>query len=257
MFWNKKPVPITFITHIPGFEKETGLYPQPYKSFMPAWWDSLPNKLSNGEGTIKRCAGIIDLFSQAYVLPMWMDATINLDDMQQETPIFEEYRYGFQGWDEHPSSQLLDYTDLFVGDRKVTHTLKAVSPWSLIVPKGYSILQLPVFFHFEENYSVVPGMVDSDIFHQTNVPLFIHNKDNNLVFKKGDPFVMYIPIKRTKFKHFVSGTQNDKNYQKLLHHAQEFFNNDRNKNPYRKLQKDRDSGILNKKSKVDWFEENA
>ena len=249
----RKNPEIKFVSVIPEFENDVRFHPKPYKSFMPEWWNNIPNKLPNGEGTIKRCAGLADLFSQAYIVPMWMDIEINFLDNTNLNAVINSKK-DFPEWELHPKDQLLDYTDLSVGDKKITHTLKVVSPWSIVLPKGYSILQLPVFYHFEEKYSVIPGIIDSDIFHEANVPLFIHNDNKPIHFKEGEPLVMYIPFKRSKFKHLVLGKK-DKIYDKLITDAELFFEKSKDQNPYRKLQKERDGGTLYKKNKNNRFEE--
>lgn len=252
MFWNKDPI-IKFISIVPELEKETRLHPKPYKSFMPEWWSLIPNKLSNGEGTIKRCPGLADLFSQAYVVPMWMDVDVDFIN-EKELNITKNNNFVFPEWELHPADQLLDYTDINIGNNIVTHTLKIVSPWSIILPKGYSVLQLPVFYHFENRYSIMPGIMDSDVFHEANIPLLMHNNNEKLSFKEGDPLVMYIPFKRSKFKHLILGRQ-DKIYDKLIEGAELFLERSKDQNPYRKLQKERDNGTLYKDNKNTRFEE--
>jgi hypothetical protein len=252
VMFNKKPI-IKFVSTIPELEKEEKLHPRPYKSFMPEWWASIPNKLTNGEGTIKRCAGLADLFSQAYVVPMWMETKVDFID-SKEVSITKDNKFMFPEWELHPSDQLLDHTNINIGNNIVTHTLKVVSPWSIILPRGYSLLQLPVFYHFENRYSVIPGIIDSDIFHEANIPLFIHNNNKTLYFKEGEPFVMYIPFKRSKFKHSILGKK-DKIYDRLIEDAELFFEIPKDQNPYRKLQKERDGGTLYKKNKNNRFEE--
>jgi hypothetical protein len=252
VMFNKKPE-IKFVSTIPGLEKEIKFHPQPYKSFMPEWWAAIPNKLLGGEGTIKRCPGLADLFSQAYVVPMWMNVQVDFIN-SKELNASKNTNFMFPEWELHPADQLLEYTDINIGNNLVTHTLKVVSPWSIVLPKGYSVLQLPVFYHFENRYSIIPGIIDSDIFHEANVPLFIHNDNKPLYFKEGDPLVMYIPFKRSKFKHSIFGKK-DKIYDKLIEDAELFFEKSKDQNPYRKLQKERDGGTLYKKNKKNRFEE--
>jgi hypothetical protein len=60
---------------------------------------------------------------------------------------------------------------------------------------GYRLLQLDPYFHFNEYFDSIPGVIDSDMYHDTN-PVLIIKKEGQFVIKRGTPLTVFVPIKR-------------------------------------------------------------
>ena len=76
---------------------------------------------------------------------------------------------------------------------------KFISPWNLITPKGYSVLQLPMFYHFSNDFSVLPGIIHTDTHHELNQQILYHGEGKEIFIRRGTPLVQYIPFKRSKY----------------------------------------------------------
>jgi hypothetical protein len=100
-------------------------------------------------------------------------------------------------WEHHGDSQFLDYADASFNGVDGQFIFKAVSPWNIITPPGWSVLQLPLFYHFNKDWSVLPGVIDTDIHHEINQQVLYHGDGKEIEIKMGDPFVLYIPFKRS------------------------------------------------------------
>ena len=57
-----------------------------------------------------------------------------------------------------------------------------------------------MFYHFNKEFSVLPGVIDTDIHHEINQQVLYHSDKENITIKRGDPLVLYIPYKRNKTK---------------------------------------------------------
>jgi hypothetical protein len=195
------------IKFVPTFAGLTGVddvVPKPTKEFIPEWWKQLAyvsgeNTLSNSyEGNVKSCPSFIDYFLTGYVVPMWSDVILgyNRDTLQWGWKT-RDTRISWGGEDPNQVLNVIPYS--FMGDVPA-FTFKAFSPWRIITPPGYSTLILPLFFHFNSDFSVVPGIVDTDIHHTINPDVMFHSKKTELFIERGTPFFQAIPFKRESFE---------------------------------------------------------
>ena len=181
---------IQFISTVEGLESIEECRPKPAKYFIPKWFKDIPNT----EGmSVKVCPSFPDYFSQGYIMPMWCDSRIQSKDgfWNWET---SDSRFE---WASHGNHQLLDHTDVNFNGVAGNFVFKPNSPWRIITPPGWSVLQLPLFYHFNKEWSILPGIIDTDIYHETNQQVLYHGNGESVLIKRGDPFVLYIPFKRS------------------------------------------------------------
>ena len=138
---------------------------------------------------------------------------------------------------------MLDYKKATFNGVDGQFVFKAISPWKIITPPGWSVLQLPLFYHFNQEWSVMPGVIDTDIHSEINQQILYHGNGKEVVIKCGDPLVLYIPFKRSdKLKQEVR-YQTPKEYKKFdkdfLIFKQSFVPNSK----YRKMQRKRDKDV--------------
>lgn len=177
------------------------LWPQPASQFFPEWFKNVPKNIDNDLGmpTIRKCPIFPEYMTQGYIIPMWCDFEID---------IFEDgtFRYDSAvptqefGWEWHNPMQYLNWVPENEQD-KWAISLKAVSPWMIKTPPGWSCYVHPPFYHFLDAQPL-NGSVRTDISHELNVPLMIPKKylGKKFYFRKGDPFVWIIPYKREKLE---------------------------------------------------------
>jgi len=189
---------IEFISMIKGLTSISECLPKPASSFIPKWWKNTPPE-SNGVSTIKMCPAYPDYFSEGFILPMWTDVKLkfnketgdwNWETRSQENPFL---------FDVHYNSQLIDHKVPTYQGEDGKFVFKFISPWKIITPPGYSVLQLPPFYHFNKDFSVAPGILHTDIYHSTNQQIFYHSSEKEIVIERGAPLVHYIPYKRKEY----------------------------------------------------------
>jgi hypothetical protein len=227
---------IQFVSTVKGLETFEECLPRPAKHFIPKWFKDIP---SNVKGTVKDCPSFPDYFSEGYILPMWSDIKMNLVNGQPQWE-FPSKRFN---WETHANIQLMDHVTPNVQGVDAQFVFKADCPWRIITPPGWSVLQLPLFYNFNKEWSVLPGIVDTDIHSIINQQVLYHGNGKEIQINCGDPFVLYIPFKRSnKLKHEIRyQTQEDFEAFDL-----NFFNFKKRFMPngyYRELQRKRDKGV--------------
>lgn len=219
----KKPV-IEFISMVEGLAELEDCKPRMAKHAMPKWWKSLPMRIAHQGidketlANVKNCPSFPDYFGQGVILPMWVDTILYYND--------ETKQWGWRtssdefAWDTHPNEQLLDDVNFEVNGKKVYHIFKALSPWKINISKGWKVMQIPLFYHIENEFTVMPGILEPTILGDLNQQVMITASKKEIYIKRGTPFVQYVPIKDTKVSLKVrNATATDKkrfNIQKLL-----------------------------------------
>lgn len=73
------------------------------------------------------------------------------------------------------------------------------NPWAIKTPKGYSTLFVQPF-HRESIFTILPGIVDTDIYTApVNFPFVINDPDFEGYIKEGTPIAQVIPVKRDEW----------------------------------------------------------
>jgi hypothetical protein len=146
---------IQFISTVEGLETIEECLPRPAKHFIPRWFKDIPN---DSPISVKVCPSFPDYFSQGYIVPMWSDAILKSDGTawNWRTP------HSKFAWDIHGNHQFLDYVDAKFNGVNSQFVFKALCPWRIITPPGWSVLQLPLFYHFNQEWSVLPGVISSN-----------------------------------------------------------------------------------------------
>jgi hypothetical protein len=234
--FKKKSNNIQFISIINGIENIEECLPKPAKNFIPQWFKDIP---SVADTSVKVCPSFPDYFSQGYVLPMWCDVKLKNDgeSWSWQTPdaVFS--------WSSHDNNQFLDYTKPNFNGIDANFVFKAECPWRVITPPGWSVLQLPLFYHFNKEWSVMPGIIDTDIHHEINQQVLYHCNNKEIIIKRGDPFVLYIPFKRSnKLKHEIR-YKNEEDNKKFNSNLFDIVTKFRPNGIYRKKQRERDKKI--------------
>ena len=198
MFRKQKDI-IQFVSQIEGLETIEECRPKPAKFYIPEWFKNIP---SNNPTSVKKCPSFTDFFSQGYVVPMWVDTKISyykeIDEWRQESSI--------PGIDMtfHANNQFIDYVSPYFNGVQGNFVFKANSPWRIITPPGWSVLQLPMFYHFEKDFSVLPGIIHTDIHHEINQQVLYHGEGREVFIPRGTPIAQYIPFKRLETSVSVS-----------------------------------------------------
>lgn len=217
---NKSPE-VNFVTKIKGLTLLEDCLPKPAHEYIPQWWKDSPTVKtentfdSKTSGNMKACPSFADYFTKGYIVPMWVDSYLKYDsETGQWSWTVSDNRFS---WDYHPNSQYLDYVDHKFLNKNSFFTFKSQLPWNIFTTKGYSLYQLPTFFHFNEDFSVVPGVRDTDIYHEMNIQILIHSDKKEIFIPRGTPIAQYIPFKREKTQYDIREA-NEKDLLKISAH---------------------------------------
>ena len=169
---------------------------------IPEWFKNMKS-----DGTIKKCPGLIDYFNLGYIHYLWTDIQIEIPEdrslpIQYNVPDPDNFKVQM-----HHRDQYLNY----IPTDKYKFILKPISPWRCKTNKGYSMLQLPLYYEFNEIFDVMPGTINTDYYHQLH-PQISFKKTGKFLLPRGLPLCMLVPFKRTKWSHIIKekGIETDK-----------------------------------------------
>jgi hypothetical protein len=195
-------------------DKET--YPAPAKLNLPEWYKKLEHTPPNR--TVKGCMPFLDTLISGYILKMPIDFYIehNVKKKDSEEKDCTQYAGTFD-FSEYYSKSLINinYKAEFhspyqlegsplINKNSSLAIHKIINPWKIKTPKGYSCLFVPLLNNTDDRFSIIPGIVDTDVFEQEiNFPIIINGDKYPVLettIKKGTPYVQIIPFKRDSWK---------------------------------------------------------
>ena len=101
------------------------------------------------------------------------------------------------GFKTHPDWQYTTMKDE-IPEEWCSALLKLETPWRICTPPGYSVLYTDPTYHFNDCLQVMPGILNSDYWHESNTFFFVKKKGIQFSIDIGQPLVCHIPIKREK-----------------------------------------------------------
>ena len=148
----------------------------------------------------KKCPAIQEVVIQGIVIPAWTDIHIVKNDNEWNWTIGVEVydndiEYQNQNQIEHMNLNAIDNYGI----------LKLNSPYTFVTPSGYGMEFQDPFYHIRRNIKLLPGKVETDIWHSANFPFEFYEDLNKLdkkhiFIKAGDPLLICNPYKKEKNK---------------------------------------------------------
>ena len=218
-------------------------YPIPAKLNIPEWYKKLEHTPLNK--TIKGCMPFLDTLTSGYLLKMPQDFYVrhNVDNKNENGKIFKD---SFQTFGLHGQSQILYNKNINLNSGINVHQTtqlegsplieknknlpfyKILNPWKIKTPKGYSCLFVPPLNNSDDRFSIIPGIVDTDVFElEINFPIVLNgDKYSELksTIKKGTPYVQIIPFKRDSWKMSTKPRPQKEIENSLLFYASKLIN---------------------------------
>lgn len=194
--------------------------PKPAHHFLPDWWKKTPlfdpdlssniANIANQTRTIRKCPALHEYLSNGIIIPMWCDVYLRADKDNNWSWKTPTSRYT---WETHANTQFLNHSPNWVAN-SINNVFKANCPWFIKTSPGYAVYQMPLFYHFNKNYTVMPGIIQTDIHHEINQQVLFHSKETEIIIERGTPFVAYLPYKREEFslEIKVGGEQEQKEF---------------------------------------------
>jgi len=139
-------------------------------NFYPEWWKNVPKYhtthdsqgLELKRSTIKSCNGLIDLYQQGFMIPLWSDLVV-------ET-MANGFRYNFAEGDQNEIGRH-DYEQMSDEFLPYIH-FKIMSPWRLRERSGVKFLfTQPTYNHVKTilDWHIMSGVVDFQYQNATNI----------------------------------------------------------------------------------------
>ncbi len=191
----------------------------PATEFMPDWWNKLTKSYNVPDApprpTSKRCPGIFDFTRAGYILPMWTDLMFRWNGSNPSDPwdlLAPEIMNTLQD-----AINLHDYEQAHGApflDDGCKQLVKLNSPWYVDVPKGVSLFYISPFYHINNDFTVVPGIIDADMERlpnrELNVFIKLNKPDEPIKLTKGQPLMQIIPFKREDYQFSNNMPDDDK-----------------------------------------------
>lgn len=204
------------------------LFPiSPTKKHIPEWWRRLPssyplenkNTLKDTALTIKKCPGVVDLFTTGFVLPLWTDLIVAINAVDDTVRLDWEFAARDPAW----FISLNEYQQFAGAFNGQLVQAKITVPWFVKEKTGvkFALTQPTWFFEKPNDVVIPPGILDFKYQNNINVNFFIDRNLSRLQLKAGQPLAHFIPLTDESVEvktHLVS----DEEYKKLYQYAQPF-----------------------------------
>ncbi len=205
MFENK----IKFVA-TDGNMKDIWPNPKPASRFIPEEYKKLKRFKDDNlhNPTVKTCVPFLDSLILGYIIPFDQDYLVDpVENDFSVTPANKNASSEF-----HDKEQLPKEWQKISG-KKVG---KFMNKWLIKTPPGYSCLFVQPMNRMEERFDIIPGVVDTDTYlNLINFPYFLKKRDEQFLFKRGEPMVQVIPFKRESWKMWA-GFYYEKAHSKII-----------------------------------------
>lgn len=203
---------ITFVSSYKGFSNIKEL--QPYPATIPQWYKDIPidvkknnefnSKIIPNLRTAKTCPSFLDIFTEGYILPAHTDMYFRVEDdgtleWKTANPSFTI--------ELHNNNQLVNHIK-----SPIKQVFKIIYPWHVIVPKGYSIRQIPMLWDYNPDWHIAYGTFKADRIPEIALQLNFTSTNNEIYIKAGTPLCQYIPYKRESLKFKIGDYNKYDNY---------------------------------------------
>ena len=197
-----KNEPVVFNCYTTSKEAMTYAPIQRSSKFIPEWWRTLARSKTPFQTPMKHCAGLKYLYEKSFMLPMWTEFVVLLDQASSTS---------FAG-DQKTPVELHEPTErgTFAPEDKNLH-LKLVSPWVICCDEEIYCSWVPATWNNEQMYNVqvLPAIIEYKYQHDTNVNILVKREVETKHYKinLNQPLAHIVPMTDRKFKivlHLVS-----------------------------------------------------
>lgn len=199
----KKPKVEFLCTHPGALET----YPiVPIQKARPKWLESELREyihrksIGQAEKTIARCPGITKLYKTGWIVYSWQDIKVRVEPNGQFSwsAKIDESRIK-PGGGVVMGNHLADTFKHSEFLSKRVPILKLQLPWAVKIPKGYSVLQLPIPYQEHDLFTTATGIYDYDFgYFELNLQLLCKPGSQEFIIEAGMPLAHLVLIKDEK-----------------------------------------------------------
>lgn len=189
------------------------------QKYIPEWWKKLPSSyelknpstLKDTALTIKKCPGVVDLFTTGFIMPLWTDLVMVL------TPEQNMFNYEFAARSPYWFIDLNEHRQYLNAFENKFLQAKITSPWCVKEKDGVQFTLLePTWMMDDPNaVTIVPGILDFKYQNNINVNVFLKMSatGTRVDLKAGSPLAHFIPLsdKKVEVKNHLVSEQEYKN----------------------------------------------
>lgn len=165
---------------------------------LPQWVKEVPN----GPGSVRRCAATMDFISTGITIPAWTNFRFSKIEAEGEWEFYADQFEAHGGRNVEPFlNQPFNFEQTGACPMTKVRAVetvgypKLVNPFRIITAPGWSTLVLPAMYEPSKHYSVLPGIVNTDYYHEANCVLNLLGNES-FVIQWGTPLMHLIPVKR-------------------------------------------------------------
>lgn len=195
--------------------------PKPAKAFIPEWYKNTEpfvegrnlvtenNMMANA--SIKKCIPVLDALTSGYIITSYADVYVipnkdpYFENMELDDPMAKP-KPGDPQWinghinsiEFHPHGQAKLYP---IKDGRTHSYPKWINAWGIKTPPGYSCLFINPMNNPNDIFSILSGVVDTDVYTEpVNFPFIMNDKDFEGMIPAGTPIAQVIPFKRDSWE---------------------------------------------------------
>lgn len=168
----------------------------------PDWWKQTKKTYKSDffeQATIKSCDGLTSYLSEGFILPLWSDLAVKIEDGDYQWQFSDEKTFA----NIHNSQQWNTYAN----PNEFGH-LKLQSPYRLKQKQDFNWLLINPTWHqpLDNWFNVSNGIIEFKNRHELNVNIMLNVKNNKTkIIEAGTPILHLIPLtqKIIELKHHI------------------------------------------------------
>ena len=188
---------------LPEWYKNISAYSHPFTKGAAA--KELNQMQTDHAGTVKKCMPVMDYITSGYILRNFIDISITREwpKGEEDCHIVTKHAAQLNPIAFHSPNQMpIPEID------ELSYIYKFVGYWTVRTPPGYSTLFYQPHYFFEKRFTVMPAIVDTDVFEEpVSFPFVWNDKGHtrqDYEIEAGTPLVVALPFKRDEFQHSIA-----------------------------------------------------
>lgn len=161
--------------------------------FIPKWFKDLPKDffLENNffpTSTMRRCPGIIDLYTKGFIVPMWSDLAIKTSQVHETIEYqFADNRSQIEFHNHQQRGDYLNY--------KQYNHFKIICPWYVETNEDIDWMMVPCTWnHNPFDYHISLGTMNLHRVPFLNIQCFVPYLDKTFIIEQGTPMIQLVPL---------------------------------------------------------------
>lgn len=152
----------------------------------------------------RKCPAIQEIITQGIVIPAWTDVNIVKNRNTFKWTVGQAVYSDEDGGDINYQS-FHQIKGMNLNTIEGYGILKFISPYTFVTPKGYGLEFQDPFYHVRRNIKILPGRVETDIWHTANFVFEFYEDLNkfekkHIFIKAGEPLLICNIYKKEKYK---------------------------------------------------------